>query len=66
MFLYLALAIFVLFLIFGLPDRATLQQAARATRHPAVRYALLGVAMASLRGLFPVLGRGLGALRLFR
>jgi len=66
MFLYLALAVFVLFLIFGLPERVTLRQAARAAKHPAVRYALLGLAMASLRSLFPVLGRWIGALRFFR
>ena len=66
MFLYLALAIFVLFLLFGLPNRATLQQAARATQHPAVRYALLGLALASLRSFFPALGRWIAALRFFR
>jgi hypothetical protein len=66
MFLYLALAILVLFLIFGLPNRATLKQAARATQNPAVRYGLIVLAMASLRSLFPLLGRLLGALRFFR
>jgi hypothetical protein len=66
MLLYLVLAVLVLFLIFGLPNRATLQQAARATQHPAVRYALIGAAFAFLRSLFPVFGRWIGALRFFR
>jgi hypothetical protein len=64
--LYLLLAVLVILFVIGLPSRAALWRAGQATRHPAVRYALLGLGLALLRGAFPAISRWLAALRFFR